>query len=339
MDQEVLIMKIDALQGVRLRLQCVLEDDENVLYLDVVNQNPWFVKANVQRALRYWIENLEPEKILFWIGSYNIDEPDVPKTIGLVAAGNIPMVSFHDLLCIFLSGNKSMLKLSSNDGVLMSWVSRLINEAAGEEIICFVERMVDFDAVIATGSNNSSRYFEYYFAKYPRIIRKNRTSLAVLSGNETSADLTKICDDILSYFGLGCRNVSKIFIPKGYDIRILFENMSEHKKIQYHHKYFNNFEYNLAVLLVNRADHFANEYLLLSPSKDLRSSIAQVFFDTYESKEEVLDFIEKHKEDIQTVVSKETWLPHYESFGEAQNPSLSNYADGVDTMEFLLALD
>jgi hypothetical protein len=265
-------------------------------------------------------------------------EPAQSKKIGVVMAGNVPAVGFHDALCVLLSGHTLLAKLSKDDFALMHFLLTTLIKLEPElkEYVQFVERLNEADAYIATGSDNTARYFHYYFSKKPHIIRKNRTSVAVLSGQETPAQLNRLGDDILRYFGLGCRNVSKLYVPKEYDFSGFFLNLEEKRNVYANHnKYFNNYEYNKSILLVNRTEHLDSGFLILTENQSLVSPLSVVYYETYSSAEQLKTEIESHSEKIQCIVGEMPAIEHTVPFGTAQLPGLSDFADGVDTMAFL----
>lgn len=319
-----------------------LYNEMNSSYL----RNPWFVKENVVSAFREIASMLDEDSLNSWLSGYNPDsfEPVKIKTVGVIMAGNIPFVGFHDMLCVLLSGHKFLGKLSSNDKFLPVCFANILCEVEPrfKELIVFSDATISgFDAIIATGSNNSARYFEYYFGRYPNIIRKNRNSIAILSGDETADDLKNLADDVFLYFGLGCRNVSMIMIPEGYDFEYMLRYFENYSHLRDHHKYYNNYEYQKAVILVNGIHHLDNGFLLLKEEKNLSSPIAMLFYQYYKDIEQVKDFLANMNGQIQCVVStmKESvsgisWvLP-----GEAQKPKPSDFADGIDTLKFLFSL-
>jgi hypothetical protein len=261
------------------------------------------------------------------------------KKVGLVLAGNIPVVGFHDVLCVLASGHFAMIKASANDSRIITYIlKRLVAlEPEFANRYEFTERLASFDAVMATGSNNTSRYFEYYFSKVPNVIRKNRNSMALLSGFETAEDLHRLGHDIFDYFGLGCRNVSKILVPVDYDFGILFRAIESFQPIINHHKYNNNYDYNKSIYLVNQAKHLDNGFLLLKQDENIASPLAVLFYDFYNNLEDAAAKINSKKEAIQCVVSgmKLNIEVPVVSFGESQQPRLWDYADGVNTMAFL----
>ncbi|MRT15973.1 acyl-CoA reductase [Vitellibacter sp. q18] len=302
-------------------------------------ENGWFTQDSIRFALKSWGEALSEENLHHWASSYKIENPH-PKTVAIIMAGNIPLVGFHDFLSVLLTGNKVLAKLSSNDRVLLPYLAEILISFEGEfnGFISFSEeKLTDFDAVIATGSNNTARYFEYYFGKYPHIIRKNRNSVAVLTGAETEDDLLKLADDIFRYFGLGCRNVSKLYVPKNYDFELFFKAMFSWKDIIHNHKYINNYDYNKAVYLMDGLPLLDNEFMLLKNDSGFSSPISVVFYEHYESLESLSKTLKSEAENIQCIVSK-AGIPGEVAFGKAQNPELWEYADGVDTVAFLLKL-
>lgn len=306
------------------------------------SQNHWFTPEFVAESLRSIASAyLEEDNLRKWLQKYPASEEVMPQKIGVVMAGNIPAVGFHDMLCVLLSGHHFFAKLSSDDRLLMLFLIQKLTELepALAERITVAERLNDADAYIATGSDNTARYFEYYFSKKPHIIRRNRTSVGVLNGHETTEELDALGRDVLQYFGLGCRNVSKVYVPEGYLFDTFYETI-EYKASTYinHHKYFNNYEYNRSVYLVNREPHFDNGFLMMRQSEALVSPISVLFYETYASTEELTAKLATQSEKIQCIVSQNGWFPNSLSLGQAQAPTLFDYADGVDTMAFLTSL-
>lgn len=304
--------------------------------------NRWFTEDNIQQSIAAISKQfLEKEQLNSWINQYDFTEPESPKTVGLVMAGNIPMVGFHDWLCTFISGHKALVKLSEKDKFLLPYSIDFLSEIEPKvkEFTVFSDRLSDLEAVIATGSNNSSRYFEAYFGKYPNIIRKNRTSIALLTGKETKEELFELGKDIFNYFGLGCRNVSKIYVPKDFDFMLFMETMHEYNEMIHHHKYKNNFDYNFSLLILNKIKHYSNGCILVHENESLHSRIASLHYEFYESTEQVLTTIRKQQDEIQCIVSSQSndQLPTI-PLGTSQEPSLSDYADNVDTLQFLIDL-
>ncbi|WP_375324392.1 acyl-CoA reductase [Flagellimonas sp. GZD32] len=299
--------------------------------------NGWFTRENIMFSLQQWGDALTEENLTEWLSKYDIQPLEAPKTIGIVMAGNIPLVGFHDFICVLLSGNKVLAKLSSNDKILLPFLTKVLidQEPSLKDYIAFVEgKMEDFDAVIATGSNNTSRYFEYYFGKKPNIIRKNRNSVAILTGKETKEELQALGEDIFRYYGLGCRNVSKIFVPKDYDFEPFFNAIFEFKDIINENKYANNYDYNKAVYLMSEFKILDNGFLVLKEDESLSSPISALFYTYYENESDLRNQLKALDDQIQCVVSAKGDVP----FGETQKPKLNDYADGVDTLEFLLQL-
>lgn len=305
--------------------------------------NPWFTPANTRRALKGIREAfLRREALEGWIQHYILRETAHRRTVGLVLAGNIPLVGFHDVLAVWMTGHRSQIKLSDKDRFLipylLDWMTA--REAAAAEDFELVEKLEGYDAVIATGSNNSARYFEAYFGRKPHIIRRNRNGVAVLTGRETAADLAGIADDALAYFGLGCRNVSKLYVPEGYRFEPLLEALHEHRELVLHNKYKNNFDYNYTLLILNRVEHLANGCVLLIEDRALPSRIASLHYEYYADDDQLRRELGERTADIQCVVSVEA-LEGWNRIapGQAQQPGLRDYADGVDTVQFLLGLN
>lgn len=305
--------------------------------------NSWFTIENQFKALDSIAQQfLDPEKLVVWISGYHLPETlTVPKTVGLVLAGNIPLVGFHDVLCTFVSGHQAQIKLSEKDPFLLPYLVQVLTEFDDRVggYFNFVDRLQEYDAVIATGSNNSSRYFEAYFGKHPHIIRKNRNAIAVLNGDESTEELRRLSEDVFQYFGLGCRNVSKIYVPEGYDFNPLLEVFHEHKELVLHAKYKNNFDYNYAFLMLNKAAFLANGCILLVENPALTSRIASLNYTYYPSLDWMKQEITDREEQIQCVVARNGLLSaDTVDFGTTQTPELWSYADGVDTLQFLLGL-
>lgn len=300
------------------------------------NANAWFTVEEVQKAVKSLAAMLNDHDLDLWFDGIEIN-PN-PKNVGLILAGNIPLVGFHDVMCVLATGNVAQIKLSSSDNKLLPFVLNYLIGLLPEfkSRIIFTEQLKNFDSVIATGSNNTSRYFEYYFGKVPNIIRKNRNSVAVLTGKETEEEIKALGHDIFDYFGMGCRSISKIFIPKTYDIKSFFEPLEEFQPIINHFKYNNNYDYNKSIYLVNQQKHFDNGFLLLKEDEGLTSPLAVLFYETYDTLAEVGEKLNQQQENIQCVVGNIT-LSNLTviSFGQSQHPKLWDYADNVDTIKFL----
>ncbi|WP_265427781.1 acyl-CoA reductase [Chryseobacterium sp. YIM B08800] len=297
-------------------------------------ENPWFTADNQKYALKQWSELLTEENINEWLQHYSPSKTS--KKVGLILAGNIPLVGLHDVISVILSNHIPLIKLSSKDKTMLPFLLKKWKEFSDGEInFEMVERLENFDAVIATGSNNTARYLEYYFKNHLSIIRKNRTSIAVLKGDETEEELKLLAHDIFQYFGLGCRNVTRIFIPQDLVIDRLFESFLDFKEIINHNKYANNYDYNRAVYLLNQDKFWDNNFVMLKEDAQLFSPLSVINFSRYSSLDEVKDFIAENEENIQCVVAKNELGIDSIQFGEAQNPGLNTYADNVDTMKFL----
>ncbi len=298
-------------------------------------KNGWFTTDFSQHAALQIANNFLTEDALQkWVAYYHIDDNITPKNIGIVMAGNIPMVGFHDMLTVFISGHYQTVKLSSKDDVL---VKRLVKYLYSLDIeiqnyISFSEMLKGCDAYIATGGNSAAKSFSEYFGKYPNIIRKNRTSIAMLTGDETDAELKLLSADIHLYFGLGCRNVTKLYVPEGYNFERLLKSFSDFKYFGDHHKYRNNYDYNLSIILLNNIYYMTNEATILTENSNMFSPISQLYYEYYNDIGKLQEFL-KNQDDVQCLVGN-----NFVPFGKAQNPDLFTYADGADTMEFLLTL-
>ncbi len=308
--------------------------------LKAERENQWFSQDQIRYALSTWSRLLSEENLTKWMDKYSYSGKNIdPKRIGLIMAGNIPLVGLHDLISILLSGHKALVKLSTNDSVLMQFcIDFLLKSGFPENKIEVVNRLENFDAVIATGSNNSNRYFEYYFSKVPHLLRKNRTSVAVLTGNETKEQLTGLGEDIFRYYGLGCRNVAKLFVPKGYNPATFFEAVFDYGYLIEHNKYMNNHDYYRAIYLLNQEPFLENNFVILKEEKQLHSPISIVYYQEYEHLEEVDIQINQIRNDLQCIVGQTGKIAGEIPFGTTQEPALWDYADGVDTIEFLLAV-
>ncbi|MED5354848.1 MAG: acyl-CoA reductase [Bacteroidota bacterium] len=300
-------------------------------------KNPWFTKENIDLSLKYWSENLTEEKLHTWLSKYEINTKQ-PKTIAVVMAGNFPLAGFHDFLCVLITGNNLLIKFSNNDEVLLKFIIEYLIEidSSFKDNINIRESIIKtFDKVIATGSNNTSRYFDYYFKDKPSIIRKNRFSIGILTGKENRNDLEKLSNDIFTFFGLGCRNVSKIFVPKNYNFDKFFKSVYKWRNIINNHKYASNYNYNRAINLIDIQPILENGFLILKESKNNYSPISVLLYEYYNDTNELKGKIELIKDDLQCIVSK-NYYKNEVAFGETQNPTLYDYADNIDTIEFLL---
>jgi hypothetical protein len=304
--------------------------------------NPWFTKKNIHTALAA-IKNqfLNEQAIDTLIEKYHLTDSAEIKKIGIVCAGNIPLVGWHDIICTFLAGHVAQVKLSDKDTVLVKWMIESLAKIIPETKSYFeiVERLKDYDAAIATGSNSTAQHFEYYFKHVPHIIRRNRNSIAILSGQENAEQLVLLGKDVFDYFGLGCRNVSLICVPIDYNVKRIFEAWEGFDELNLHNKYKNNFDYNVALYLLNKDLFLHNDFVILKESDDIISRIATVHIKRYDTLIELKDWISQNKQSIQCVVSADK-IDGIEtvSFGESQCPTILTYADGVDTMQFLLSV-
>lgn len=306
--------------------------------------NPWFTEIYVRKSIKFWADSLTENSLNKWLSRYpqlNEDAPANPRKVAVVMAGNIPMVGMHDFLCCLIAGHHVMAKLSSDDAQLIPLMADILVDTYPDlkNRITFTTGLIEgFDAVIATGSDNTSRYFEYYFGKYPNIIRKNRNSIAILDGTESFNNLDDLCYDIFDYFGMGCRSVSKLFVPSGYDfsnLTLLFDAFNE---IGNHNKYRNNYDYRKSVLLINRTPFIDHHNLLLVENSSLKSPLAVLHYEEYEKQDYVAAFIGQHRQELQCVVCNNEIVNSTTPFGHAQRPVLWDYADSIDTLQFLFSL-
>lgn len=321
--------------GEYLKKDIYQQANEDIVRAEVLN--PWFTKKNIERALNAWHNQLSSDMLTSWLNPYNLTDVSNPKQVLVVMAGNIPLVGFHDFLSVLILGHKIVVKMSSSDNILLKILIDKIIIIAPEfrDNISFIDDIKNrkFDAVIATGSDNSAQYFEYYFRGAKRIIRKNRRSVAVLDGNESDSQLIALADDVFAYFGLGCRNVSKLFLPKRYDLNKLFKAFFLYSHLIEHRKYGNNYDYNKAVFLMGGHKLDENGFLLMKEDKSLLSPVAMLYYEYYDDISIVNRYIEQNSDQLQCVVSDRD-IP----FGTTQEPNLWDYADGVDTVEFLRGL-
>ncbi|MEO9872709.1 acyl-CoA reductase [Ekhidna sp.] len=326
--------KINAFSELGKKIARLTEPEIEQLARSAKVQNGWFSIESVKNALEGISFMLKEDKLKEWTNRYNLENTE-PKVIGVVMAGNIPLVGFHDLVSILMSGHFAAIKPSSDDQFLtktiVDWIVQI--EPRFKKNLEIREKLTDIDAVIATGSDNTARYFEYYFKDIPRIIRKNRTSVAILSGNESSEELMHLGEDIFSYFGLGCRNVSKVFTPNGYDFREAFPHFEAFKDVANHNKYRNNYDYYKSIYLVNKTPHLDTGFMLVNSTDELVSPISVLFHQEYDSLESLQTILDSRKDKIQCIVGKD-FIP----FGNTQRPELWDYADDVDIMDFLSSL-
>ena len=298
-----------------------------------IHYNGWFTRENVIFSLQQWSKALTKANLDKWLDEYSLDHKS-PKTVAIIMAGNVPLVGFHDFLSVLISGHKVLVKQSSNDKQLLPVIAGFLMNIAPEfeNRIKFTEdRLTDFDAVIATGSNNTARYFEYYFSGKPNIIRKNRNSIAILTGKESKEELEALGEDVFRYFGLGCRNVSKLYVPEDYDFDDFFKAIFPWNTLMNSAKYANNYDYNKAVYLMSEFKLLENGFLILKKDESFGSPIATLFYENYKDENELQEKLQQNKENLQCVVGTNAEV----DFGQTQQPKLWDYADGVDTVKFL----
>ncbi len=316
-------------------------DNEFTRVLDEAwSRNAWFTREQSVFAMECVAGNLSGEKLHRWLAGYHLPGQwrEKPARIGVVSAGNIPLAGFHDWLCVMLTGHVYIGKLSAQDRVLLPWLTAILAEIyppVTQNVVFTDGRLSDTDAVIASGSNNTFRYFEYYFRHIPSVLRKNRNAAALLDGGESDAELELLGEDVFRYFGLGCRSVSKIFVPEDYDFDRLFRAWKGYEATILHHKYRNNYDYFKSVYLVNGDAHLDNGYILLRPSDQTASPVAVLFYETCPDIRNALIRIQETGDQLQCVVAREQHSPGVIPFGHSQKPSLNDYADGIDTIAFL----
>jgi len=312
-------------------------------FIDLINlsqsHNGWYTPEQVYFSINSWAEALSEENLTQWLSEYDLNDV-IAKKVALVLAGNIPLVGFHDFISVLITGHDVLVKTSSNDQHLLPFLANYLIalESDFKSKITFVEgKLENFDAVIATGSNNTARYFEYYFKDKPSIIRKNRNSVAVLNGEETKEQLIALGEDIFRYFGLGCRNVSKLFVPKGYSFDAFFEAIFEYQDIIHYEKYANNYDYNKAVFLMSNFKLLDNGFLTIKEDSSYSSPISSVFYEYYENLDDLQNRLDNETDQIQCIVSNNL-VKNSIPFGTTQKPNLWDYADNVDTVAFLLTI-
>lgn len=297
--------------------------------------NQWFTPDFIQIAGRNWNKALNSRDIEMWLKDFR--EPAVKKNAGIIMAGNIPMVGLHDLLCVLAAGHQALIKLSGSDEVLMKYaINALININSGyRDRIVLTERLNHADMVIATGSDNSARYFEYYFRDKKTLIRKNRTSMAVLTGSETKEELEALADDIYIFFGLGCRNVTHVLMPEGMDLHAFYTSLDKYMDLVHHHKFYNNYMYHKSILLMNLTKHYDNGFMIFQEKADLAAPLATLNYHYYKTDKEVADYIASNTDQLQCIVGRHPAIENPVAFGASQQPRLWQYADNVNTLNFL----
>jgi len=330
--------KIQALEKLGDLLNDVSRRDDP-LFKKIYENNPWFTEHFVKEAIAGLQVLLDQNNLRKWISNYPINSKHI-KNIGIIMAGNIPAVGFHDLLTVILSGNRAIIKLSHNDDILIPTMSELLISInpSFKYLINYTNSFDTIDAIIATGSDNTSRYFKHKFRGKPLIIRQNRSSCAILDGKETNSDLDLLGQDIFTYFGLGCRNVSKIYLPKDFDLQIFTSAFGSYQWIKSMDKYRNNYIYQKALHSLTNKYYIDGGFFLLTPSLQLVSPIATVYYEFYTDLKSLKKMTEIHKNKIQCMVSKNGWFPNSIDISEAQKPFPWDYSDHIDTMKFLLEL-
>jgi hypothetical protein len=320
------------------RLRQLPEDELERLCNGASARNSWFIASHVRQALNGIAHMLAPDALRQWLAAYDLPVAQ-PKTIGVIMAGNIPLAGFHDFLCVLLSGHRLAAKMSSQDNFLLPQLAEMLFETAPElrERVQWAEQLKAADAIIATGSDNSSRYFQYYFGKYPHIIRQNRVSAAVLDGSETTEELAGLAYDAMLYFGLGCRSIAKLFVPEDYDFTPFLQQTEKLADLVDNHKYRNNYDYQKSIFLVNRVPHLDSGLVLLNENEALASPMSVIYYQYYRSREEVVQLLAAQADKLQCVAAHDNRLfSRTVAFGQTQMPGIADYADGTDTMAFLL---
>lgn len=328
--------RINAWKTVGSILQNLRPSEREEIYRRTQAANAWFTEQSIEQALAGVQRYLNEDKLRQW--TQGLPEfPSTVKNIGVVMAGNIPLVGFHDFLTVLISGHTVWAKLSSQDTFLLKYVANLLTEIEPrfQPHIVWVDKLKEADAIIATGSDNASRYFEYYFAKYPHIIRKNRVGVGILRGGEDKDSLQRLGQDVFQYFGLGCRNVAKLWVPTQYDFVPMIESWEIYQDVLHHHKYHNNYDYNKSIHLVNGDPFLDTGFAMLKESELLVSPISMVFYETYTDREDLVQKIGAQQKKIQCIVAENAWFNGSIPFGQAQQPELWDYADGVDTLAFV----
>ena len=314
-------------------------DDKLVKFKDIItkaqSKNPWFTDENIKVNLTYWSNKLTKHNLNKWLSKYNLNNI-LRKNIAIIMAGNIPLVGFHDFICVFLSGHNSVIKLSNSDNFILPFLTDLM-KVSSERIVYSDSFLKDYDGVIATGSDNTSRYFDYYFKNKRSIIRKNRNSIAILNGEESDDDLKSLSQDIFTYFGLGCRNVSKLYVPKNYNFDLFFNSIFGYKELINNHKYANNYDYNKAIYLMSEYKFLDNGFFIVKEGNEIHSPISTINFEYYDNVSILREKINLEDDNIQCIVSNIEFKGKVD-FGETQNPSLNQYADNIDVMSFLLTI-
>lgn len=345
-----LTQRIEAFSKLGNVLMQFLQSPESCKYRDVLNnsiiqaevENPWFTRENILYQMQSISETMTADKLSGWLEKYNLGKSRNPENkVAVIMAGNIPLVGFYDFLAVLITGNHFIGKLSSKDQVLLKTLAETLKDIAPEFVnyIRFEENIIKgFDSVIATGSNNASVYFQQYFSKFPHIIRKNRNSIAVLSGYESESELRLLADDTFLFFGLGCRNVSKIMIPENYSPEEIIPFFEKYTFLYDHNKYANNYQYNKTLLLMNSAKHLDSGFFLMKEDLSISSPVSVIYFEFYKNLFILDNYLKGNKELIQCIVSNINELKNSVKFGQSQRPQLNDYSDNIDTIEFLTSL-
>jgi hypothetical protein len=335
-----LVDKISAFSRLGNKIETLSSDEKQNIQERAASLNPWFVPDSIRLSLAGIAYFLREKNLQSWVSSYELTQ-EPKKKVGIAMAGNIPLVGFHDYLSVLICGHQAVIKLSSQDTFLLptlhSWLTEI--EPRFEDRVLFEDRLKNMDAMIATGSDNTARYFEYYFKNIPHIIRKNRSSVGIIMGEEETSHLKALGNDVFSYFGLGCRNISKLLVPEGYEFNRLFKSWEGFNQIIDHHKYANNYDYQKSILLVNKVPHLDNGFVLITQNEQLVSPIAVVYYETYTTLSDLKRKIMADQHKIQCIVSVNGWFERSVPFGKAQTPELSDYADGIDTLKFLTEIN
>lgn len=334
-----LIERLAAFKSIGHQLQNMSADEKRMLAERVAMENGWFTAANVSLAIDGLLVLIEPVRLEKWALNYTLSNGP-SKTVGVAMAGNIPLVGFHDFLCVLVAGHKLRYKPSSKDTVLIDFIHQKLAsiEPRFSDRLERSDRLNGVDAIIATGSDNTSRYFEYYFRNVPHIVRKNRVSCAVIQGDEPDEEISRLGHDIFSYFGLGCRNVATLFVPRNYDTRKFLERLRDFSHVLDNHKYANNYTYQKSLLMLNQERFLDNGFLLMKESDKLLSPVATLHYAFYNDQTDLKNRIASHRDKLQLIVSAQGWYEGSIPFGSAQFPKVDDYADGIDTMKFLSAL-
>jgi hypothetical protein len=298
--------------------------------------NPWFTPEFINHALHSIALSLKEKNLRSWLAKYpELNKDRKPKRIGVIMAGNIPFVGFHDFISVLISGNIFVGKSSSKEGGLMQMIAGILTdiEPGFKSCISFTSSIhANIDAIIATGSDNSARYFEYDYKNIPSLIRKNKNGIAVLGGTETRKELKGLAEDIFLFFGLGCRSVSKILIPEAYDFEVLINSLTGFNSVMNNPYYSDNYRYQSAIFKTNDQRVKDTGFLILQENFGISSPVAVLFYQFYQSVNELNAYLEMDSDKFQCIIGKS---PGMVPFGKAQNPELWDYADHVDTLEFL----